>query len=159
EATTANGMPAVRITTHSEPIPTFSVFWQPIDADLIASSIPGRGIFFHGWSLTAEHLVPANRGRDTLQPDDHIERNPRFLWLSSGSSLFAPVDQCLDTAEGRLQDPWPLQLCGPELQVGDIFSTWTYLRVDTSDVRRLLNQSARHGVSGPCGIETVVGRD
>ncbi|MFQ5601162.1 MAG: hypothetical protein ACE5G2_11500 [Candidatus Krumholzibacteriia bacterium] len=109
------------------------------NSDLIVSSIPGVGVFFHGYHLVAERdeVVPEGEFRVPEQ-----QRNPRFLWLwqralgnpDPNSPVVTTIDQCLDGLWGRL-DMFPVQLTGAHIQVGDRYTTWTYVTVDSTALR------------------------
>jgi hypothetical protein len=85
-----------------------------------------------------------------------VQRNPHFLWLAEGSLAPSSVDQCLDALPGSL-DFAPFKLCGENIQVGDIYTTWTYLGVSREDLRQRLNSEPPIG--GRCGADFVAGRD
>lgn len=110
--------------------------------DILISSVPSRGIFFHGWTLVAE--------RDRFDVDGEViddpQRNPRFLWIEQGafpgSSVaerrFTGVDQCVDGLWGEVEFA-PVQLAAENVQVGQRFVTWTYVTADSSAIRLRAN--------------------
>jgi hypothetical protein len=121
------------------------------NSDLLVDVVPGSGIFFRGWTLTAERdeiLPPGVFG--TRQP----QRNPRFLWVSKGTlgaplgsvpdpnqSTVTTVDQCVDDMWGDVQ-LFPVQMCGADFQVGDQYVTWTYVSTDSAEIRRRSTQGS-----------------
>jgi len=135
-------MPVARLRTLNEARGDLMETFTPAryGSEVLASVVPGTGIFFHGWTLVAERveILPKDANQSP-----RMQTNPRFLWLSIGGSGTliwekgppASVDQCLDGVEGILEFK-PLQLCGPNIQIGDIYTTWTYLSVDSADVGR-----------------------
>jgi hypothetical protein len=110
--------------------------------DIWVSSVPSKGIFFHGWTLVAE--------RDRFNVDgevlDQAQRNPRFLWIEQGafpgSSVsvreFTGVDQCVDGLWGEVEF-FPVQLAAENVRVGQRFVTWTYISADSSQIRLRAN--------------------
>ena len=114
-------------------------------SDLLVDVIPGSGIFFRAWTLTSE--------RDEILPPGvfgarQAQRNPRFLWVSKGTlgaplgsvpdpnqSTVTTIDQCVDEMWGDVQ-LFPVQAAGADFRVGDHYVTWTYVAVDSSEIRR-----------------------
>jgi hypothetical protein len=135
-------------------------------ADTYGSALPGDGILFHAWTLISERDVPRELWTGELTAP-RLQRNPRFLWLSSQSldltrdpqaSPPVTIDQCLDNLPAHL-DLFPLKVCDDEIQEGKIYTTWTYLAVDDDVLRRRLASEAHVERGGRCGQDVVVGRD
>ncbi len=109
-------------------------------ADSWWSVVPGRGIFLHGMHLVAERDEVIMQGGSPPR-----QRNPQLLWvsqLSLGGGVSNPnevpytsLDQCIDGMWGDIE-LYPLQLVGPNLQVGDRTITWTYVGADSAEIRR-----------------------
>ena len=115
-------------------------------ADAWWSVVPGRGLFVHGMTLTAER----DNFPDALPPPRPLperQNNPTFLWLAQlklgardpNQAIFTTLDQCLDAMWGDF-DLHPLQLTGAELQVGDRYVTWTYVKTDADEIRRRVTE-------------------
>ena len=124
-------------------------------ADVLWSVVPGRGIFQHGMTLTAERpeIVVEGSGSPGRQ------RNPTPLWLAQlqlGATdpqqvALTSLDQCLDAMWGDF-DLYPLQLTGADLQVGHRYVTWTYVKTDSAEIRRRVtsgNEIEQLRCSGP----------
>jgi hypothetical protein len=123
--------------------------------NLVGPEVPGlgTGLFFHGWSLIAERAVAlADRGCATCEPI--WQRNPRPLWISSGS-FFLPVDICIDGLPAELRFA-ALQIAGDPVRIGELYTTWTYIEVDTEQLRQRVEARRE---TGECGTEIVTGRD
>lgn len=128
----------VDLVACQDPLPCFLP--NVYDQDIIMSSIPGLGLFAHGWTLIAERddVVPADEFRAPVP-----QQNPRFFWVSKGGlggtstseSEFTSIDQCVDGLWGQVKQ-FPLQLAGPDLQVGQRYITWTYIQSDSSEIRK-----------------------
>jgi len=138
-------------------------FRPPVfDAVVDFSADPARGVAYHAWTLVAERVVhPDLRGGPRGEPSQH--NNPLFLWPALGTlgtpdpqaPIPATVDQCLDGLPGYLER-FALQVSGENLQVGDIFTTWTYLTVDREAMRQRLNTEPPRG---RCAPTIVINRD
>lgn len=163
---TASGLPVFHLRTTST---TLHPWFDPASysADIYGTSAAGTGIFFHAWTLVSERVVPLSvRGSPSAQPDR--QRNPRWLWLSLQSIISftgdptadipVTVDQCLDGLPGYLET-YPVKFSGGDLQEGEIFTTWTYLTVDTPALRQRLNSESARPRGGRCGYEIEVGLD
>jgi hypothetical protein len=105
-------------------------------SDLAISVTPGAGIFMHGWTLTAE------RNEEVLDfGTPRRQRNPTFLWVAQGAlgqanpnaSDVTSIDQCVDGLWGEVE-LFPVQMAGPDLQVGQRFVTWTYVTADPGQI-------------------------
>ncbi len=132
------------------------------DATVDYSADPSLGVAFHSWTLVAERVVhPDLRGGPRGEPSQ--QKNPLFLWAALGTlgtpdpqaPIPATIDQCLDGLAGYLVS-FPLQVSDQDFQVGDIYTTWTYLTVDPAELRQRLNTEPPRG---RCGQEFVIGRD
>jgi hypothetical protein len=163
---TAGGMPVFHLRTTAT---TLHPWFDPgsYSADIYGTAAADTGIFFHGWTLIAERVVPLSvRQSPSAMPDR--QRNPRWLWLSLQSiasftgdpnaNIPATIDQCLDALPGHLES-FPVKFCGADLQEGEIFTTWTYLSVETPALRQRLNAEADSAGGGRCGYEIELGRD
>ncbi len=112
-------------------------------ADWWWSVVPGRGIFQHGMTLTAERDEVKEVGTGAPKR----QRNPTFFWLSQRSLgatdqnqiEYTTLDQCVDAMWGDLL-LYPLQLSGADFQVGDRYVTWTYVGADSAEIRRRVTQ-------------------
>ncbi len=110
-------------------------------ADALWSVVPGRGLFVHGMTLTAE--------RDNFPEAGSPERqnNPTFVWLAQlklgardpNQPIYTTLDQCIDGMWGDFES-FPLQLTGTDLQVGDRYVTWTYVKTDADEIRRRVTE-------------------
>lgn len=162
---TAAGMPVHRVRSYSTSRPDLGfAYFRPPDfpADVDYTSAAGTGVLYHAWSLIAERVVhPDLRGGPRGEPS--VQRNPRFLWLSIQSLGFsdpsAPIpttiDQCLDALNGFLSGA-PLRVLDAECQVGEIYTTWTYVNVARSDLLQRINSEPPRG---RCGSSFVVEGD
>jgi len=113
-------------------------------ADSWWSVVPGQGIFLHGMHLIAERDEVIEQGGSPPR-----QRNPQLLWvsqLSLGGGIsnqnevpYTTIDQCIDGMWGDIQ-LYPLQLVGPDLQVGQRTITWTYVGADSAEIRRRVTQ-------------------
>jgi hypothetical protein len=149
EASTAGGMAVTRVRSTSLARSDLrGTKFKPgaFSSDLYASADPLKGIFWHRWSLISERVVPpADRGGPRGEPP--VQRNPRGLWLSIGSLGFPDptlpvpnsIDQCLDGMLGSTLY-WPLQLSGKDFQEGDVYTTFTYITVDTAELQHRIYQ-------------------
>jgi len=164
-APTGAGRTVYRMNHHSTArIDLAFAYFRPsvFDAVVDFSADPSLGVAFHAWTLVAERVVhPDLRGGPRGEPSQH--RNPLFLWPALGTlgtpdpqaPIPATVDQCLDGLPGYLER-FAIQASGQDFQVGDIYTTWTYLTVDPEALRLRLNTEPSRG---RCAAEFVVGRD
>jgi len=147
-----------RLSVRSTVRADFKATYKPniYDFDYLTSSVPGRGIFWHAYTIISERVEKLDED-GVPQP----QRNPRTPWLSRdalglsdpNSPIPSAIDQCLDDLWGTLE-LHPVRLAGqlpgspagtPEgtMRVGDRITTWTYLAVDSDELAPRLGDPTR----------------